>query len=155
EIQILTSGAVIRDAVDTTNAPPEKIMAKLGGGNSLVEAVRYLQDHLDVDVPRHSDVIKVSLRHPDKQIVAKALDSIVDKYLIKHHTIHGEPIAEATLNEKASDYEKRLAEVERDLRAKKGQIITVEDERKTLTDQIQKIRQAIAASESELAANQA
>ena len=136
---------------------PEKILAKLDGGDTLPKAAMALMERLDVNVPRWSSVITISFKHPDPEITAQVVRLVVDQYLKTHVEIHrssgmvGEFLAQET-----DQLRSRLAQTEEELRrarAKAG-VLSVEDARRSITDQINGMRQQIFGLRAEQAARE-
>lgn len=158
EIEILTSRDSIEQAVDRIG--PDKILAKAGGGNNIKEAAGYLADRLKVAVSKKSDVVLVSLRHPDGNIARVALNEIVQEFLTKHRAVHGVGIKDEVLTAQMDNLRTELKRLEEDLRSKKkgqmvSEMVNVEVAKKSLNEEIVRIRLDISAAESELATKHA
>ena len=136
---------------------PEKVLAKLEGGDTLPKAAMAIMERLDVNVPRWSSVITISFKHPDPEITAQVVRLVVDQYLKTHVEIHrssgmvGEFLAQET-----DQLRSRLAQTEEELRrarAKAG-VSSVEDARKSIVEQINSIRQQVFGLRAEQAARE-
>jgi uncharacterized protein involved in exopolysaccharide biosynthesis len=88
EMEILTSFDLAAEVA--TNIGPEKILAKLGGGNSPIAAAAVIEGGLRVDVWTNSSVVHVFFRHPDPNIVQPVLTQLINVYLEKHALVHSD-----------------------------------------------------------------
>jgi succinoglycan biosynthesis transport protein ExoP len=152
EMEILTSLNLARQVAQTVG--PEKILAKVGGGNDLNRAAVVIQKSLAVAVPPKSSVIDVIFRHPDPTIVQPVLTSVIDSYLKMHLAIHhAVGIVGDFLTQETDQLRSRLAQTEDDLRKarNKAGVISVDDSKKAFAEQIGRIRQAIYDAQAELA----
>ncbi len=82
EVAILSSFDLARQVA--TNIGPEKILAMAGGGSDVVAAATFVHDNLVVDRLPRSPVLRVIFSHPDKDLVQRILQEIVDDYQKKH-----------------------------------------------------------------------
>ncbi len=84
EIEILTSLDVAEIAAGVVG--PEKILAKVGGGNSQLAAAGVIKSGLEVSPPR-STVLTVTFRHPDAEVVQPVLRALLDTYTQRHSVV--------------------------------------------------------------------
>jgi len=131
---------------------PAKVLEKLEGGDLLSKAAMAITERLNVNVAPWSSVVNISFKHPDPEITAQVVRLVVDQYLKTHVEIHrssgmvGEFLAQET-----DQLRSRLAQTEEELRrarAKTG-VLSIEDTRKSISDQINGIRQQIFAIRAE------
>ena len=157
EIQILTSLDVADEAA--TNIGPAIILANAGGGSNAVAAASFVRNNLKAEpAGARSSVIVVTFTHPDARIVQPVLQEVINDYLEKHKEIHsrGEQYDEAlsrelsTLSAQLNETEKQIA----DLKNTNG-IISLDDARKGLADQISKIQGSMLDAQAALAGYQA
>ncbi len=157
EIQILTSLDVAEQAA--TNIGPASILAMAGGGSNAIAAASFIRGNLQVEpAGKGSSVIVVTFKHPDPRIVQPVLQEVINDYFQKHKEIHSprggydEALSreQSTLSVQLNDTEKQIA----DLKNKAG-IISLDDARKGLADQISKIKSAMLDAQAELAGYQA
>jgi polysaccharide biosynthesis transport protein len=153
EIQILTSLDLAAEAV--TNIGPSNILFKASGGSDAIAAAALVRNNLRAEpAGKGSSVIVVTFKHPDAQIVQPLLQEIINDYFQKHYEIHsiGGQFDDAlsregsALSVELNDTEQLLANVKN-----KANIISLDDTRKGLADQISKIQGAIMDTEAELA----
>jgi polysaccharide biosynthesis transport protein len=157
EIQILTSLDLAGEAA--TNIGPANILAKVGGGNNAIKAAAFVRNNLQGEpAAKGSSVIVVTFKHPDPQIVQPALQEIINDYFQKHYEIHSAvgqyddalSRERSTLSVQLNDTEQQLANLKN-----KANIISLDDTRKGLADQISKIQGAILDAQAELAGYEA
>ena len=152
EIKIMTSLDLAAQAV--INLGATNILAQVGGGSNTVVAARLIQHNLVAEpAGKGSSVIVVTVLHPVPAVVQPVLQEIINDYLVKHREIHSlggqyddelnqEKLA---LNLQLNDTEQQLANLKN-----KANIISLEDSKKGLADQISKIQGAIFDAQAEL-----
>jgi uncharacterized protein involved in exopolysaccharide biosynthesis/Mrp family chromosome partitioning ATPase len=155
EIQILTSLDLAEEAA--TNIGPASILAEAGGGSNSIAAAGLIRDNLEVETAgNRSSVIVVTFKHPDPQIVQPVLQEVINDYFQKHKEIHSAgglyddalSREQSNLSVQLNDTEKQLADLKN-----KANIISLDDARRGLADQISKVQDAISDAEAELAGN--
>jgi uncharacterized protein involved in exopolysaccharide biosynthesis/Mrp family chromosome partitioning ATPase len=150
EIQILRSFDLAKQVAATIG--PEKILAKLGGGKDLTAAASAVRGGMSVGAAPNSSVIDILFQHPDPTIVQPVLSEIIADYQSKHSEIH----AAIGDNDMVADEKRRLqtqiAKTDMELIAAKTNagIISLEDAKQSVTDQISKIRSQLLDAELEL-----
>ncbi len=154
EIQILTSFDLAREVV--TNLGAEKILAKAGGGKDPMPAAGLVARGLLVEAGEKSSVITIAFQHPDPTIVQPVLNEIISDYLVKHLEIHQAlGISDDFLTSETAQLKTQMAQTERDLLAAKtnaGIISSLEDSKKAIGEQTEKINGEIMDAEAELEA---
>jgi uncharacterized protein involved in exopolysaccharide biosynthesis/Mrp family chromosome partitioning ATPase len=156
EIEILTSLDLASNVAAVIG--PEKILGAKDATNVSLAALD-IRKNLTIEVPKRSNVIRVAYEHPDRSIVQRVLQEIINTYLIKHHELN-RPYAlpDDVLVRETDQIHSRLVQLERDLRnatAKAGAgVISLEDSKKLYSEQISKIRQSILDAQAELAERQ-
>src|SRR5207244_3046728 len=144
---ILNSLDLCEDAATAVGA--ERVLGK-GGGNDLKAAAMVISGGLSVDNPPHSSVIRVRFAHSDPALCQVVLREIIEAYLKRHKAIHRDAAEfddiltseEAQLNAKILQDEEQL----RTLKAKAG-VTSVEDSKKSLSDQLARSRQDLFDAE--------
>jgi uncharacterized protein involved in exopolysaccharide biosynthesis/Mrp family chromosome partitioning ATPase len=153
EIQILTSLDLAEEAV--TNIGAANILAKVGGGSNAIKAAALVRNNLQGEpAAKGSSVIVVTFKHPDPQIVQPILQEVINDYFQRHYEIHSAAgqyddalsRERSTLSVQLNDTEQQLANLKN-----KANIISLDDTRKGLADQIFKIQGAILDAQAELA----
>jgi polysaccharide biosynthesis transport protein len=86
EIEILTSLDVAKSVV--AKVGPEKILAKKGGGSDPLAAAGVVCSGIEVAPPK-GNILMVSFRHPDADIVQPVLNALIHSYMLKHMEVHG------------------------------------------------------------------
>ena len=155
ELEILRSLDLATKVAQTIG--PAKVLEKLEGGDLLSKASMAIIERLSVYVAPWSSVVNISFKHPDPEITAQVVRLVVEQYLKTHVEIHrssgmvGEFLAQET-----DQLRSRLAQTEEELRrvrAKSG-VLSVEDARKSINDQVNGIRQQIFGLRAEQAARE-
>jgi succinoglycan biosynthesis transport protein ExoP len=155
EIKILTSFDVA-EAV-AKNIGPEKILARLGGGNDLIKAANAIKDNLNVEAPDNGNVIDIIFRNPDRTVVQPVLQEIVSVYLDKDLEIHQSVgHSDDFLTEETAQLSSQIAQTEDELVAVKTNagIISIEIAETSYAQQVARIREEILQAEANLAEHQ-
>jgi uncharacterized protein involved in exopolysaccharide biosynthesis/Mrp family chromosome partitioning ATPase len=133
---------------------PRKVLAKATGGSNVTEAAGMIYRGLSVDNPKKSNVIRVAMTHPDPEVAQLVLQHLIDLYFKRHVEIHRAlGTMDAFLAEQTDQVRSRLVQTDaelRNLRTNAG-VLSLEDTKKSYTEQIGSIRQMILAAEAELA----
>jgi uncharacterized protein involved in exopolysaccharide biosynthesis/Mrp family chromosome partitioning ATPase len=154
EGEIIRSMDLCRQVAESIG--PEKILAgsKFDGVTNLTAAAGVLYEGLDVEIPKLSNVIKIGLAHPDPEIAQRALQQLIEFYFKKHVEIHrGLGTMDAVLAQQTDQIRSRLIQTDQeiqDLRNRVG-VLSLDDSRKAITEQMGSIRQMILTAEAELA----
>jgi polysaccharide biosynthesis transport protein len=151
EIEILTSLDLAIQVAK--NVGPEKILAKINGGKDSIEAASVVRGGLSVDVPPKSSVIRLVFRHPDPEVVQVVLREMVDAYLKKHREVHSVAgMAGDFLAQQTDDLRSRLLRTEEELNkvTNKAGVVSVDDAKKSYSEQISRIRQEIFDTQADL-----
>jgi uncharacterized protein involved in exopolysaccharide biosynthesis/Mrp family chromosome partitioning ATPase len=153
ELHILTSLDLAQEVA--TNIGSAKILGK--EGNPLAAAAR-IHKNLTVDVPLNSDVIRITFRHSDPQVVQQVLKQIIDTYKERHMAIHRPGGAfDDALQQETDQLKASLKNIDESIRNAKTNlnIVSVEDSQKVFGDQMTKIQQDIFDADAELAGHEA
>lgn len=156
EVQILTSLDLAKNVVNVIGA--EKILAKAGGGNNTNHAAGLIKNSIVVEPIRHSDIIQVGFRHPDKEIVRPVLTQLIASYLKRHAEIHRDlGVSDDFLTQRTIVLSNQLAQTEEQLRdAKlKAGVVSLDNSRKEIGEEISKLHNDILDAEVQLAEHQA
>ncbi len=86
EIEILSSLDVAKKVAEDIG--PEKVLARAGGGNDLMQAAGFINGHLHVSQLPKSSVIEVDFKHPAPEMVQPILSQIISEYKKKHIEVH-------------------------------------------------------------------
>ncbi len=155
EMQILTSFDLAQQVANTIG--PEKILAKLGGGKNPVQAAVVVREGLKVDSAERSSVIHVAFQHPDPTVVQPVLNEIISDYLSKHTEIH-QPLGteDDFLAEQTSQLRAQIVQTERELMMAQTNlgIISLDETKKNIAEQIAKYQSQLLDVEVELATRQ-
>ncbi|MDB6033852.1 MAG: Lipopolysaccharide biosynthesis protein [Verrucomicrobiales bacterium] len=112
ELEILSSldlAITVAEAVG-----PEKILAKIGGGNDRVKAALVIKKGLVADVPR-GNIIRLVFRHEDPTVLQPVLQKLIESYLKKHIEIHRSAFASEFLAGQQIDFRNKLNRTENEL----------------------------------------
>jgi uncharacterized protein involved in exopolysaccharide biosynthesis/Mrp family chromosome partitioning ATPase len=151
EIEILTSFDLAILVADVVG--PEKILARLGGGNDRLRAAGVVRQGLLVEVPRSSNVLLLTFRHPDATVVQSTLSALVDTYLKRHVEIHqGVGVLDDFFLRQADQLRARLADTESQLKKLRAdaQIISLDESKRGYIEQITKLSDELRSAEAEL-----
>jgi len=155
ECEILKSLDLCRKVAETIG--PGKVLAKTTKGSNAIAAAGMLYAGLTVEPARKSNVIQVSMTHPDPEVAQLALEQLIDLYFKRHVEIHRAlGTMDAFLAEQTDQVRSRLVQMDeelRNLRTKSG-VLSLEDTKKSYTEQIGNIRQMILSTEADLAEHQ-
>ncbi len=155
EIKILTSFDLAQQVANAVG--PEKILAKVGGGKDPIQAAAMVRGGLIVAVSYNSSVIDVVFQHPDPTVVQPVLNEVIAEYLNKHAEIHQVlGTGDDSLTEATTQLHSQIAQTEQEMlniNTNAG-IVSVEDEKKTVTEQISKVRQQIFDVEQQIEISQ-
>lgn len=152
EIQILTSLDVANQAV--ANVGAAGILSAVGGGSNVTAAAALVRNNLQVEpAGQRSSVLIVTFKHPDLQIVQPVLTEVVNDYLQKHKEIHSpEGQYDEALSREKDNWQAQLGDTERQIAAlnNKWSIISLDNAKKSVSDQIAKIQGAISDAQTDL-----
>jgi len=150
ELEILTSLDLCVDVANLVG--PEKILGKKDGSNVMAAAVAIYRG-LSVENPRRSDIIKVRFVHPDPQVPHLVLRQLIDSYFARHKAIHREGGQDnLALQDQRTKLLNRIRATEAqisDLQSKAG-IISLEDSKRSLADQVGTLRKELFMAEAQL-----
>ncbi len=152
EVQILTSLDLAGSVA--AGVGPEKILAPYGGGTNLLAAAAVIAHGLGVAVPRGSSVLQVRFQHPDPTVVQPVLDGLIRDYRERHVEIHRSVgVFDDFYARQKDELRVSLDQTEQRLNTLKTNagIISLEDTRKALSDQLTHFQQDIYSAQAELA----
>ncbi len=151
ELEILTSLDLAIQVAK--NVGPEKILAKIDGGKDSNEAAGIIRAGLVVDVPPKSSVIRLTFRHPDPEVVQVVLRELVESYKKKHLEVHSVMgMAGDFLSQETDTLRAQLAQTTEELHrvTNKAGVISVDDAKKSYSEQMSRIKQQIFDAQAEL-----
>ena len=152
EGEILTSLDLCRQVAELVG--PAKILGRADRASDLTAAANVLYRGLSVEIPKKGSVIKVTLAYPDPELVQSILQHVIDAYFKRHAEIHRAlGIQDAFLAQQIDQVRSRLVQTDaelRELRTKAG-VLSLEDSKKSYTEQFGAVRQMLLAAEAELA----
>lgn len=106
EMSILTSDELIREVIGELGLET-LYPGSLGRAPSLEQAANLFRKNLSAEGVRRSTVLEVSFRHPDPELSARALRSLVERYERKHVNVFSEGTL-AFLEDQLRTYADRL-----------------------------------------------
>jgi polysaccharide biosynthesis transport protein len=152
EIAILTSLDLATQVATSIGA--DRVLTGIDGDKDITRAAAFIQHNLKVEAPLRSSIITVKFAHPEAEMVQPILRELVSLYLKRHAEIHQSAgIVGDFLGKETDNLRSRLAGTEDALRkalAKAG-VISLEESKKALSDQINRLRQEILTAQAELA----
>ncbi len=153
QIEILTSSDRIGEVVDAVL--PEKILAKVGGGNDRGRAISVVAKGLLAEAPRRgSSTITARFKHPDPTVVQPVLRQLVEIYRKKQAEIYqGDGQISDRLTRQADDAQKRLSDTEDELKRLYAElrIVTLEDSKRAFATQSGWIHDELLKAKADLA----
>jgi uncharacterized protein involved in exopolysaccharide biosynthesis/Mrp family chromosome partitioning ATPase len=156
EVEILTSWDLALQVADTVG--PEKVLAKVTGGNDRYRAAGLIRGGLLVEVPKKSNILRVTLAHPDSEMPQLLLNRLIEAYLNKHAQVHlAAGIHDEFLSKQTDQLRAKLAQTEDEIRKLKTRlgVISLEDSKRVFIEEFARIRQELITSQTELAERQA
>lgn len=152
ELEILTSFDLAQEVADTVGA--DKILGQAGGAASRAMAGVVISKNLRIEVPRLSNVIKLSFAHANPEVAQKVLGELINSYVKRHRKIHLElGIHDELLKQQRDRFKGEIATADaqiESLRLKAGGLST-EEAKAGYVQEITRIRQEIWLAEAELA----
>jgi polysaccharide biosynthesis transport protein len=156
---IMATETEILGSVDLANAVaavigPEQLLAKSGGGKDLGAATELVKNNLRINVPQGSNVIHITFRHADYELVQPVLRQVIDQYLKFHVEAHrAAGMLGDSLAAEADTLRARLAQTEDELRkvSSRAGVISLESTKEAFGNQMTAIRREILNYEAELA----
>jgi polysaccharide biosynthesis transport protein len=151
EIEILTSVDLFEKVVEAIG--PARILKHAGGGEDKLDATAVIAKGISVDPPK-SNIIKVTFRHPDPEVIKPVLERLIDEYLKRHAEIHrGLGSMDIVLSRESDQLKFQLNQTEEELRRLKSTngVISLEETRNSYILEISNLRKELFNAEAELA----
>jgi len=152
EIEILTSFDLYMQVAEAVG--PEKILRLMGGGDDKFVAAVLIAKNVTPEVPPRSNIIKVTFRHPDKEVIKPVLDKLIEEYLKRHAAIHqGLGSFDNVLSQQSDQLRFRLNETEEELRKLKSKngVISVDETRNSYVQEMSNLRREMFNTKAALA----
>jgi len=156
EVEVLQSLDLATQVVEAVGAG--KILGSGTTDTNKYRAAAVLQRNLKVEVPRHSNVLRIIYQNPNQEIVQPVLTQIIEAYLRKHVQIHRSIGGfDDVLTQQTDALRSQLAQTEQELRKAKTNlgVVPIEEAKKTYSETLAKIRQELFNTQAELAQQQA
>ena len=153
EIQILTSLDLAMAAATNLGAatPP----SQRGATEDASEAALQIRNHLKAEPANpHSSVIVITFSHADSTLVQPLLLELINEYFQKHHEVHSASRAyDDLLNREQTAMRRQLNDTEQQLAGAKNsaRILSLDESKLALSQQISRIENAILDAQAELA----
>jgi uncharacterized protein involved in exopolysaccharide biosynthesis len=121
EIELLQSGDVLRQVVsscglDQAKALREYILGPLTPEKKIAKATERLQNALQIEPIKKSNLISVSYTSSDPQLAARVLRALGDAYIQKHVDVHTAPGQVKFFDQETERYKKDLNDAETQLK---------------------------------------
>jgi polysaccharide biosynthesis transport protein len=154
ELEILNSMDLCKEVAELVG--PEKILGKVRSGESnLTAAAVSIYRGLTVDNLRRSNIILVRFSHRDPSVCQLVLGRLIESYFKRHKSIHRDASSlDDALAQQAAQLRTRIMQSEEDLRQRKAKakvLISVDDDKKTLSEQLSRLRQEFFNTEAQVA----
>ncbi|MGZ5568526.1 MAG: GumC family protein, partial [Limisphaerales bacterium] len=156
EAEVLTSLDLALQVVDAVG--PEKIVPKADSAKARYLAASVVSKNILVDIPKRSDILKITFQHPNPEVPQQVLEKLVALYLKKHFEIHRTPgMIDDALNAQTDSVRSRLLATEGELKAlkKKAGIVNMEETKRANSEVNAQLRQAIFSVQADLAEREA
>jgi uncharacterized protein involved in exopolysaccharide biosynthesis/Mrp family chromosome partitioning ATPase len=147
EIDIITSRDVALQVAKVVG--PEKILAKMGGGNDLDAATAVVASGVEVDKPR-SSTLTITYKHRDAAVVQPVLEALIVAYMDKHKEVH--LMSNDELVKQRDDLRNKLTQKEEELKDLKmhSKILFPEEMKHSYQIQIGKVQDELLDTQREL-----
>jgi uncharacterized protein involved in exopolysaccharide biosynthesis len=121
EIELLQSGDVLRQVVtscglDKRKSLREYVFGPMSPEKKIAKATERLQNALQIEPLKKSDLISVTYTSDDPQMAAKVLRALGDAYIQKHVEVHSQPGQVKFFDEETERYKKDLGDAEAQLK---------------------------------------
>lgn len=155
EVEILTSRDLAVQAAEAIGV--QRLLPTAGDSADVNDAARKISVGLSAEARKGSDIIIVSFRDRDPELVTKVLDQIVTHYFTKHLEVHRSAGAFDFVTEQTNQVRARLNETEAELEALKTKagIASVATNSTTLSGEIVRGEDQLNSEEADLAEQQA
>lgn len=150
EVEILSSFDLALRVV--SNVPPQKILAKYGGGSGVVAAAGIIHNNLVPERIPKSSVLQITLTLRDPESVQSILNSVIAAYQQLHDEIHVKSDALVELEQQATSLHNKLQDKQISLqnKLKSVGVTDVEEARKSSGDMAEQIHLGILNTQEEL-----
>jgi uncharacterized protein involved in exopolysaccharide biosynthesis len=121
EIELLQSGDVLRQVVtscglDHVKSLREYILGPMTPEKRIARATERLQNALQIEPIKKSDLISVTYTSPDPRLAARVLQALGDAYIQKHVDVHTAPGQVKFFDQETERYKKDLNDAETQLK---------------------------------------
>ena len=152
EAEIMTSMDLLKQVA--TNVGPEKILKKMGGGKSDIQAAYVVQKGLKVMPSKESGVIALTFSHPDPEMVMPILSEIIRNYKDSSGRIHAAiGISDDALQEQINGLRLTIGQIDEEIRIAKTNagIVDLVEAKKAYSEEVARITRELFQAEAELA----
>ncbi len=150
ELDILTSGDLASKVAEGVG--PERILAAVGGGNSLAAAAMTVKGGVTAYAVAKANSIRVLFQHPDPNIVTNVLSELISQYFEKHYQVHRELHDLPRFERERDQVGLKLADTEaklRELMTKEG-VFSSEASKRSAAAEVESTQKALRDAEMEL-----
>lgn len=152
EVEILNSLDLCKRVAEAIG--PAKILARINGGSDLNAAAAVISQGLTVTAPLRSSIIYLQFKHKDPQVAQPVLRELIDQYYKMQADVHqSKGMLGDFLIQQTDQLRARLMQTEDDLRKArdKAGVVSIDEARKQLADELATGRQQIFSTQAELA----
>jgi succinoglycan biosynthesis transport protein ExoP len=145
ELELLRSRDLAERVVDTMT--PKVILAKVDGGTDRAKAIDIVGAGISVEELNRSSVIIVRFKNSDQTLVQPVLRTIIDSYFKLHDELHRIGELDVPLSKEADQWRSDLLKTEADIRSAQTNagIISLEDTKKSYSEEMNDIRRQLSA----------
>lgn len=151
EIEILTSLDLFTQVAEAVG--PARILKSFGGGDDKEFAAGVIARGISVEPPR-GNIMIVTFRHPDPEVIMPVLERVIDEYLKRHAEVHrGLGALDVVLSQQADELRFQLNQTEEQLRHLKATngVISIEETKATYIEEMSSLRRELFNTEAFLA----
>lgn len=151
EVEIIKSFDLALEVAELIG--PEKILSKYGGGTNRFTAAMYIRGGTKIEPIRKSNIMQVSVAHPDPDLVQQILTRLIETYKNRHKEIHSSlgPMDDLIKRQRdalrlaLSDTESELLKIQTN-----NGILSIDDSKRSLTERLSHLSEQVATAEAQL-----
>lgn len=133
---------------------PERIITDSETEPTINAAAGFIRKNLSVVNPKYTNMLAVSIKHPDPDLPTEILQSVIDNYFEMHLSLHRKSDAfEGFVTRETDQMRMRLQQTETEIQAQleKADVISIGDAKQRISTDISSIRHRILETQSIIA----